>query len=119
MLRARKNRQPTGTQASKSVVLCLALACILACTGRRSPQAAYDQAQTTFQHGDLKRAQEEAKKGYDDFHAIDAEWAWKFRILQSNALISQGKGGEVLVLLASDPMTPPSSELIVQKQRLE
>jgi CHAT domain-containing protein len=119
MLRARKNRQPTGTQASKSVVLCLALACILACTGRRSPQAAYDQAQATFQHGDLKRAQEEAKKGYDDFHAIGAEWAWKFRILQSNALISQGRGGEVLVLLASDPMTPPSSELIVQKQRLE
>jgi CHAT domain-containing protein len=119
MLRARKNRQPTWSQASKSVAFCLALACLWACTARRDPQVVYDQAQKTFQHGDLKHAREEAKKGYADFHALGPEWAWKFRILESNALISQGKGAEVLALLASDPTTPPSSELIVQRQRLE
>jgi len=45
--------------------LFLVLACFWACTTRRNPQTAYDHAQSTFQHGDLRRAQEEAKKGYD------------------------------------------------------
>jgi len=119
MLRARKNRQPTGVRASKTIAFSLALACLWACTARRDPQAVYDQAQRTFQHGDLKRAAKEAKKGYDDFHATGVEWAWKFRVLESNALVSQGKDGEVLTLLASEPIPPSSGELAVQKQRLE
>jgi CHAT domain-containing protein/Flp pilus assembly protein TadD len=119
MLRARKNRQPTGTQVSKTIAFCLALACLWACTARRNPQAAYDQAQRTFQHGELDRAVKEARKGYDDFHAMGVEWAWKFRVLESNALVSQGKDSEVLTLLASEAMPPSSGELAVQKQRLE
>jgi CHAT domain-containing protein/Flp pilus assembly protein TadD len=119
MLRARKNRQPTGTQASKAIVLCLTLACLWACTVHHDPQAAYDHAQKTFQHGDLSRAEKEAKKGYDDFHAMGVEWAWKFGVLQSNALVSQGKDREVLALLASEPTPPSTGELAVQKQRLE
>jgi CHAT domain-containing protein len=119
MLRARKNRQSAGAQASKTIALCLALTCLWACTVQRDPQAVYDQAQRTFQHGDLKHAREEAKKGYDDFHALGADWAWRFRVLESNALLYQGKSGEVLALLASEPMAPSSGELAVQRQRLE
>ena len=119
MRRARKYRRPQGYRIQRAIPLFLSLACLWACAGRRDPQAAYDRAQKTFKHGDLKRAQQEAKKGYEDFHAVSGDWAWKFRILESNALIYQGKSAEVLALLASDPKTPPSSELIVQRQRLE
>jgi len=118
---ARKDRRPPPFRIGslRTISLFLAFACFWACTTRRNPQTAYDHAQTTFQHGDLKRAQEEAKKGYDDFHALGTEWAWKFRILQSNALLSQGKGSEVLSLLAAEPMAPSSGVLGVQRQRLE
>jgi CHAT domain-containing protein len=121
MLRAYQNRplSPSAVLVLRAIPLLLSLACICACRGHRSPQDAYDLAQTTFQHGDLKRAEQEAKKGYDDFHAIGLEWAWKFRILESNALLSRGKVGEVLTLLAAEPMPPSSGELGVQRQRLE
>ena len=119
MLRARKNRKPIVTQASKTVALSLALACLWACTARRDPQGVYDQAQKTFQHGDLERAEKEARKGYGDFHAMGVEWAWKFRVLESNALVSQGKDVEVLALLASEPTPPSSGEVAVQERRLE
>src|SRR5271166_1804511 len=119
MLRARKNRQHSGTRSPKAIAFCLTLSCLWACTTQHDPQAVYDRAQRIFQHGDLRRAEEEAKKGYDNFHAMGVEWAWKFRVLQSNALVSQGKDGEVLALLASEPAPPFSGELAVQKQRLE
>ena len=103
----------------RTILLLLSYACPWACTTHRNPQTVYDHAQTTFQHGDLKRAQEEAKKGYDDFHAVSTEWAWRFRILESNAQLSQGKSGEVLALLEAEPMAPSSGELAVQRLREE
>lgn len=94
-------------------------ACWFSCTTHRDPQAALDRAIQTFQHGELTRAQEQAEKGYKDFHAINPEWAWKFRILQANVLYWRGMRDAVLSVLAAEPLPPSSGELAVQKQRLE
>src|SRR2546425_2351508 len=103
----------------RRISLPLALACVSACVNERDPQVALDHAQQTFQHGYLARAQEEARKGYEDFHAAGPEWAWKFRILEANVLYWRGMNDSVLALLASEPPPPSSGELAVQKQRLE
>jgi len=89
------------------------------CARRSDPQAALDHATQTFHHGDVATAEQEAKKGYEQFHKLSAEWAWKFRLLEGDALVWRGKDNEVLALMGSEPLPPPSSELTVRKQRLE
>jgi CHAT domain-containing protein len=106
-----------STQKIRKACL-LVVVCLAACT-HRDPQAAFDHAQQTFQHGDLARAQEEAKRGYEDFHAVSPEWAWRFTILEANVLFWQGMNNRVLARLTSQPSPPPSGDLASQALRLE
>jgi CHAT domain-containing protein/Tfp pilus assembly protein PilF len=62
---------------------------------------------------------EEAEAGYKEFGGVSAEWAWKFRILEANALLWRGMYDRALALLASEPSPPPAGELTVEKNRLE
>ena len=89
----------------------------LSCTSR-SPQSAFDHANQAFLHGDLAAAEQEAAKGYRDFHRSGAEWAWKFKILEANALIWRGLGEGVPALFSTEP-SPPPGDLAVQRFRLE
>lgn len=91
----------------------------LACSRRRDPQAAFDHATQTLRHGDVSRAEKEAERGYERFHRLNLEWAWRFRLLQADALAWRGTNDRVLTLLASETAPPPSVELAVRKQRLE
>ena len=74
----------------------LALACGLACTGRSSPEVAYDHAYKTFLHGELKQSQEEAHRECLRFRDSSPEWAWKFRILEGESLLRRGLSQEAL-----------------------
>ena len=109
--------RPTGAPAL--IVLFFALALQLMCGRHKDPQTALDHALQTFRHGDVAAAEQEARKGYERFHGVSAEWAWKFRLLQGDALAWRGKNDEVLALMAGEAGTPPSAELAVRKQRLE
>jgi len=100
-------------------LLILGVACLAGCVSHQDPQVAFDHAQQTFQHGDLALAQKEVEKGYSDFRAASPEWAWKFRILEADVLYWRGLRNPVLVLLASEPASPPSGEPAIQKERLE
>ena len=99
-------------------MLLLLLACLSACT-RKDPQAAFDHALQTFRHGDIAAAEMEANKGYTQFHRLSTEWAWKFRLLQVNSLVWQGRSERALALLAAEPSPPTVGDLAVQKKRLE
>jgi CHAT domain-containing protein/Flp pilus assembly protein TadD len=90
-----------------------------ACARHRNPEAALAHATETFKHGNLIAADEEAKKGYEDFHAQSSEWAWKFRILNANVLLWRGMAGDALALLDSEREPPPAGDLTIQKIRLE
>jgi len=61
----------------------------------------------------------EARAGYERFHGLSAEWAWKFRLLRGDALAWRGDDKEVLKLMASETAAPPSGELLARKLRLE
>jgi CHAT domain-containing protein len=75
---------------------------MLSCSRRDSAQDTFDHAQRTFQHGDLIRAQDEAERGNRQFLSSSPEWAWRFRILEGEALLWRGMFPQVLKLLGSE-----------------
>jgi CHAT domain-containing protein/Tfp pilus assembly protein PilF len=91
----------------------LLLACVLSCSRPDGPQAAFEHARLTFQHGDLIHSQQEAEAGYRQFLASSPEWAWKFRILQAESLLWRGKYPEVLALLDSGMLTSAPQDTII------
>jgi CHAT domain-containing protein len=100
-------------------LLLLVLACAASCSRHHDPQVVYEQAQQAFQHGDLKRSLEIAKRGYGEFQAGSPKWRWKFRTVEANALLSLGKSSDALNLLTSEPKPTYSNDLTVQVERLE
>jgi len=97
----------------------LALACGLACTGRSSPEVAYDHAYKTFLHGELKQSQEEAHRECLRFRDSSPEWAWKFRILEGESLLRRGLSQEALTLLNSQSTPPETRNAVVETLAIE
>jgi CHAT domain-containing protein len=89
------------------------LACVLSCSRTDGPQAAFEHAQLTFQHGDLIHSQQEAEAGYRQFLGSSPEWAWKFRILQAESLLWRGKYPEVLALLDFGTRTSAPQDTLI------
>lgn len=110
---------PPGKKAVWAVLLVLGLAGSPACTTHHDPQADYDHARQLYRQGSVAASAEEAKKGYKEFHRTSPDWAWKFRMLEADTLLWQGKASEALALLASEPAPPSSGELAVRRLRIE
>lgn len=100
------------------VVLAIILSLLAACERRANPQAAFDHAMQTFRNGQVDKAQQEAEAGYNQFHDLGPEWAWKFLLLRAEALAWRGMSDRVPPLLASEK-TPPPGELAIRKAWLE
>jgi CHAT domain-containing protein len=113
-----------------------AFVCLSACVAHKDPHTVLDHAQGTFQRGYLNAAADEAKNGFNEFHGQGADWAWRFRLLEANALTWKGRSDCVLPLLLAEPVPsshqgcdfdsgisklppPPPGELAVEKARLE
>ena len=86
---------------------------MLSCSRTDGPQAAFEHAQLTFQHGDLIHSQQEAEAGYRQFLGSSPEWAWKFRILQAESLLWRGKYPEVLALLDFGTRTSAPQDTLI------
>ena len=115
------NPRPCGCNRNRGpglALLLVAVTCLSACTRHRDPQAAFEHARQTYQHGDFGTALREAEEGYREFHTLNAEWAWKFAILRASALHRQGFDGEVLKLFEAEPAPLPSGDLAVRRERL-
>jgi CHAT domain-containing protein/Tfp pilus assembly protein PilF len=72
-----------------------------------------------FRRGNIAEASVKAGREYAQFRSAGSDWAWKFRILQANALIWQGTPDPALKLLSSEPSPPQEGDLAVQKDRIE
>jgi CHAT domain-containing protein len=86
-----------------SFLLCLVIACGLACSRHENPQAALESAQKIFEHGDLQQSEEKAGLEYQRLRDSDPELAWKFRILEAKSLLWRGMYPQALALLSSSP----------------
>ncbi len=56
--------------------------------------------------------------GYKRFHGRGTEWAWKFLLLQAEALAWRGMNDRILPLIATEN-TVPSGDLAIRKARIE
>ncbi len=106
-------------QDSALLSVTIALALWWGCARRADPQTAFDHAWQTFRNGDLVHAEEEARRGYQEFHSTSGEWAWKFTILTARILHRRGGDDEALDLLSSKLDVPPQGELAVKRLWLQ
>src|SRR5690349_15252555 len=83
-----------------SVILLFIAAVLLSCTRHSDPSRVFEEAQLTLVHGQVALAQEQASGGFKQF-STSAEWSWRFRLLEAEALIVQGRSEDVLSLLKS------------------
>jgi CHAT domain-containing protein len=66
----------------------------------------------------VEKAQQEAEAGYKQFHNRGADWAWKFLLLQADALAWRGMNDRVLTVIAAEKTAPPG-DLAIRKAWLE
>jgi CHAT domain-containing protein len=97
----------------------VALLCF-GCSRLPDPQKSYEQAWQTFVRGGLSLAKTQADTGFRRFANRDAEWAWKFRLLEAEVLLDQGASQDVLSLLNSSlPTQLASSDLAIKQMTLQ
>ena len=90
-----------------------------ACARRSDPRAVLDHATRLFQHGSLLAATQEAANGHRKFRNLSSDWAWKFLLLQADALEWRGLSESALEVLASEPLRPASVDLSIRRIWLE
>jgi CHAT domain-containing protein len=107
------------TQRFERLVFALSLALLWpGCSRPTNPQRTFEHARETFVRGDLGTAGREADTAYREF-SREPEWAWKFRLLEAEVLLAQGRSKDVLSLL--DSSLPPhlaSSQLAIKQLTL-
>ena len=103
-----------------SLTLLVTAAADFATCGRpTNPQATFEHARQTFTRGDLVSSQEEAEQGCRRFQTSDHEWAWRFRILEAEALQWRGMHGDALALLGSQSTPPADRGSVIEVLALE
>src|SRR6202167_887066 len=117
--RSRRFRPRANTALDFSFLLCVTIACGLACDRRESPQAAYQHAYKTFVHGDLKQSQDEAHRECARFRDSNPELAWKFRIVEAESSLWQGMYQQVLTTLNSQPSQPRNNDSLIEVLAIE
>jgi CHAT domain-containing protein len=95
-------------------LLLLAIIGGLSCQRFEDPTSAYEHAKATFVHGDFATCQLEAERGYRRFRQSNPEWAWKFKLLEAEALLWRGMYPEVLQLLSSDGTRPTERNSLIR-----
>ena len=116
---SRRFGQRANTALDFSFLLCVTIACGLACDRRESPQAAYQHAYKTFVHGDLKQSQDEAHRECSRFRDSNPELAWKFRILEAESSLWQGMYQQALTTLNSQPTQPRNKDSLIEVLAIE
>jgi CHAT domain-containing protein len=80
----------------------------------------YQTARGAFERGELPSALEAAKSGFEHSGSTDSLWSWRFRVLEAEVLLWQGKSKDCLALL--NLYVPPalaSDEIAVRQKRLQ
>jgi len=100
-------QQRAGRSCAVSLVFLLLLTGC-AHRARPDPDSIYSEAKSFRQRGDLKQALLLTQQALNRFQeTTDLEWYWKFRLLESEILIFQGKAPEASKLLEASPSALP------------
>ena len=86
----------------------------LGCVRHDGPELAYEHARSFFVHGNLVESQREAELSWQRYRGSSSEWAWKFKLLEAEAMLWQGSFPEVSQLLNSDGTRPTERNSLVR-----
>jgi CHAT domain-containing protein len=90
------------------------------CNRSTDPQETFAHARQTFLRGDLPHAETEARSALQRLSDHDSEWAWKFRLLDAEVLVTQGNRQAALSLLnATLPSELAHTDLAIKQQILQ
>jgi CHAT domain-containing protein len=96
------------------ILLLLAMVAGLSCQRFEDPKIVYERTWATFVHGDFATCQREAETNYRRFRQSNPEWAWKFKLLEAEALLWRGMYPQALALLNSDATRPPERDSLLR-----
>ncbi len=83
------------------------------------PATVFQNIHKDFLQGNLDAAQREAEKAREDFSTSGADWPMKFRLLEAEILIYQGRRPEVIALLDAPGVTyPAAGDLAIKRDLL-
>jgi CHAT domain-containing protein len=85
----------------KLAVTGLLFLALLSCNERKPPSVSFQEIQTKLQRGDTGAVISESERQFQRWRT-NAEWSWRFRILEAEALTSKGQSREALELLDKD-----------------
>jgi CHAT domain-containing protein/Tfp pilus assembly protein PilF len=78
----------------------------------------FDQTRLTFVHGNLEQSQKQSAEHYEQFRTSNPDWAWRFKLLEAEAMLWRGLSQEAIVLLSDQPTDLHDQELIVTRLTL-
>src|SRR6267142_603129 len=93
--------------------LCLIILGCGSCNRPAGPQLLFERARLTFVHGNLAQSQKEASQGYEQFQTSNPEWAWRFKLLEAEAMLWRGLSKEALILLTDQSPDLHDPELTI------
>jgi CHAT domain-containing protein len=90
-------------------VVLMAAAVVAGCHSSKTadPGATWQSIHEDFLHGNLDVAQQKADKARKDYSAGNPDWGMKFRLLEAEILIYQGRRPDVITLLNSPGVSYP------------
>jgi CHAT domain-containing protein len=87
------------------------------CHSAPRPAVAYERIKTEIERGELNIALEDADRAYNEYASKSHEWAWRFRILKAEILVSRSSYKETLELLDEElPSELRSTDVAAQKK---
>jgi CHAT domain-containing protein len=90
---------------------------ICGCHSAPRPDVAYERIKTEIERGELNIALEDANRAYNECAFKNTEWAWRFRILKAEILVSRSAYKETLELLDEElPSELRSTDVAAQKR---
>src|SRR3954454_12887869 len=102
------------SQTLIAVLIALLIGAMLSCQrGTGSPEVQFESAKGAFIHGDLEKAQADAKEAYLRFRSKQPDWAWKFKILEARIAVWRGLYPDALAILGPDAESLQQPELAI------
>jgi CHAT domain-containing protein/tetratricopeptide (TPR) repeat protein len=83
------------------------------------PATVFQDVRSDFLHGNLDAAQQKAEKARKGFSSSDGDWPLKFRLLEAEIFLYQGRRQDVIALLSSPDVTfPATGDLAIKRDSL-
>ncbi|MGA7842061.1 MAG: tetratricopeptide repeat protein, partial [Candidatus Acidiferrales bacterium] len=84
------------------------------------PSERFQDVRHEYERGDYVRASQDADAAYHEYAVNNPEWAWRFRVLEAEVLVSRGLALDSLALLdAPLPARLQRTEVAVRKEMFE